>query len=50
MTVGANEVVAVLGPNGSGKSTVLKATRGLTRSALAVILFEDEDLNEGTDP
>lgn len=46
MTVGANEVVAVLGPNGSGKSTVLKAIMGLTPVRSGRILFEDEDLTK----
>lgn len=46
MTVGANEVVAVLGPNGSGKSTVLKAVMGLTPVRSGKIIFEGEDLTK----
>jgi branched-chain amino acid transport system ATP-binding protein len=38
LSVGTNEIVAILGPNGSGKSTTLRAVMGLVKSRGQVIL------------
>lgn len=44
LTVGANEIVALLGNNGAGKTTTLAAVSGLVRPSGGRIRFEDEDI------
>jgi len=49
LTVGANEVVAVLGSNGAGKSTLNRAISGVTRAWEGSIRFEGAAI-EGEPP
>lgn len=44
VSVGANEVVAVLGPNGSGKSTLIKTLMGLTTLYAGEISWDGKDI------
>lgn len=44
ISVGADEIVAVLGPNGSGKSTLLKTLMGLTNLYKGEIFWHRKDL------
>ncbi|MFZ3109342.1 MAG: ABC transporter ATP-binding protein [Rectinemataceae bacterium] len=44
LTVGENEIVAVLGANGAGKTSLLKAISSLKKPSSGTILFEGQDL------
>jgi ABC-type lipoprotein export system ATPase subunit len=44
MTVGENEIVAVMGPSGSGKSTLLSLMGTLDRPTAGQILYKDREL------
>ncbi|MGB4587050.1 MAG: ABC transporter ATP-binding protein [Rectinemataceae bacterium] len=44
LTVGENEIVAVLGANGAGKTSLLKAISSLKKPSSGTILFEGKDL------
>ena len=44
LTVGENEIVAVLGANGAGKTSLLKAISCLKKPSSGCILFEGKDL------
>jgi branched-chain amino acid transport system ATP-binding protein len=44
LSVGANEVVALLGSNGAGKSTTVKMIAGVLRSNRGTIHFDAEDI------
>ncbi len=44
LTLGANEVVAVLGANGAGKSTLLRVISGLLPCSTGRILLDDADI------
>jgi NitT/TauT family transport system ATP-binding protein len=44
VTVGANEVVALLGPSGCGKSTILRMLAGLIRPTTGEIFYHDQPL------
>ena len=45
LTVGANEVVALLGRNGAGKSTTIKAIMGMVRQTTGTVRFDGRDLS-----
>ncbi len=45
ITVGNNEIVAVLGANGAGKTSLLKAISGLRKPSSGKILFKGQDLS-----
>jgi branched-chain amino acid transport system ATP-binding protein len=45
ITVGENEIVAVLGANGAGKTSLLKAISGLRKPSSGKILFKGQDLS-----
>jgi len=44
LTVGANEVVALVGPNGAGKSTLLRALSGLIPVRSGTVTFRGREL------
>jgi len=44
VTVGENEIVAVLGANGAGKTSLLKAVSGLRKPTSGRILFRGKDM------
>ena len=44
LTVGEDEIVAVLGANGAGKTSLLKAISGLRKPTSGTILFRGQDL------
>ncbi|MEM8876969.1 MAG: ABC transporter ATP-binding protein [Pseudomonadota bacterium] len=44
LTVGANEVVALLGRNGAGKSTTIKAVMGMVRQASGAVRYDGHEL------
>jgi branched-chain amino acid transport system ATP-binding protein len=46
LTVGENEIVAVLGANGAGKTSLLKAVSGLIRPSGGAIRFAGDDLSQ----
>jgi branched-chain amino acid transport system ATP-binding protein len=50
LSVGADELVAVLGSNGAGKSSLLRAIQGLTPCAGGAIRFSGEDITRLTPP
>jgi branched-chain amino acid transport system ATP-binding protein len=45
LTVGEDEIVAVLGANGAGKTSLLKAISGLIKPASGQILFKGRDIS-----
>jgi len=44
LTVGANEVVALVGPNGAGKSTLLRALSGMIPVRTGTVTFRGREL------
>ncbi|MBT9385165.1 ABC transporter ATP-binding protein [Pseudooceanicola sp. CBS1P-1] len=44
MTLGANEVVALLGRNGAGKSTTMKSIMGMVRQKSGSVLYEGAEM------
>ena len=44
LTVGSNEIVALVGPNGSGKSTLLRALSGMTPVRSGSVLFRGRQI------
>jgi branched-chain amino acid transport system ATP-binding protein len=44
LTVGSNEIVALVGPNGSGKSTLLRAISGMTQVRSGSVLFRGKQI------
>ncbi|MCF3932380.1 ABC transporter ATP-binding protein [Acuticoccus sp. M5D2P5] len=44
LTVGGNEVVALLGRNGAGKSTTIKSIMGLVRPRSGSIVYDGEEI------
>jgi branched-chain amino acid transport system ATP-binding protein len=50
ITVGEQEIVAVLGANGAGKTTLLRAVQGMVRAARGTIRFAGEDITSANVP
>ena len=44
LSVGENQIVALVGPNGAGKSTLLRALSGMIRLSAGSIVFRGEEL------
>ncbi|MEM0906155.1 MAG: ABC transporter ATP-binding protein [Pseudomonadota bacterium] len=44
LTLGSNEVVALLGRNGAGKSTTMKSIMGLVRPRAGKVIFDGADI------
>ena len=44
LSVGENQIVALVGPNGAGKSTLLRALSGMIRPSAGSIVFRGEEL------
>jgi branched-chain amino acid transport system ATP-binding protein len=44
LSVGENQIVALVGPNGAGKSTLLRALSGIIRLSAGSIVFRGEEL------
>lgn len=45
LTLGANEVVALLGRNGAGKSTTMKSVMGMVRQKTGQISYDGQDIS-----
>ena len=46
LTIGEDEIVAVLGANGAGKTSLLKAISCLKKPTSGSILFKGEDISQ----
>jgi branched-chain amino acid transport system ATP-binding protein len=44
LSVGENQIVALVGPNGAGKSTLLRALSGIIRLSAGSVVFRGEEL------
>jgi branched-chain amino acid transport system ATP-binding protein len=44
LSVGENEIVALVGPNGAGKSTLLRALSGMIRPSAGSVVFRGNEL------
>jgi len=50
LTVGQDELIAVLGANGAGKSSLLRALQGLVPSSGGFVRFDGEDITQLSPP
>jgi branched-chain amino acid transport system ATP-binding protein len=50
LTVGQDELIAVLGANGAGKSSLLRALQGLVPAACGFVRFDGEDITQLSPP
>ncbi len=48
LTVGRDEIVAIVGPNGAGKTTLLHTISGMIQAKQGTIVFDGEDITRST--